>query len=160
MRLIRIPRFTATLCLGCLAAVLTSHSGVAQSAATDSAAVAAVVEGFHAALARGDSTTALALMTDDAVILESGGIETRVEYRSGHLAGDIGFAQRVSRESGEIVVVVRQDVAWATSVSVTTGEYRGRTIDSRGAELAVLTRGDGKWKIRAVHWSSRARRAR
>lgn len=100
MTLIRIPRFTATLCLGCLAAVSTSHSGVAQSAATDSAAVAAVVEGFHAALSRGDSTTAPALMTAAAVILESGGIETRGESRSGHLAGHPVRVAREPRDRG------------------------------------------------------------
>ena len=136
----------------------TTPSVVAQGTAADSAAVVAVVEGFHAAMARGDSLGTIALLTDDAVILESGGIETRKDYRSGHLRADIGFATAVNRESGAISVVVVGDVAWATSTSVSQGEWRGRTIDSRGAELAVLTRQDGSWKIRAVHWSSRARR--
>ena len=61
----------------------------------DSSDVAATVDRFHAALSAGDSTGALALLADDAVILESGGVETRDEYRSHHLPADIAFAQAV-----------------------------------------------------------------
>ena len=133
------------------------ESGAVQSVSGDSIAVASTVERFHKALAEGDSLAALALLSDDLRILESGTAETRAEYRSGHLRADIGFASAVSSERGAIHVVVRGDVAWATSTSVTQGEVRGRTIDSRGAELMVLTREPTGWKIRAVHWSSRSR---
>ncbi len=132
-------------------------SGAAQSVSGDSIAVASTVERFHKALAEGDSLAALALLSEDLRILESGTLETRAEYRSGHLRADIGFASAVASERGAIHVVVRGDVAWATSTSVTQGEVRGRAIDSRGAELMVLTRGPNGWKIRAVHWSSRSR---
>ncbi|MFB3111674.1 MAG: nuclear transport factor 2 family protein, partial [Gemmatimonadales bacterium] len=93
----------------------------------------------------------------DLRVLESGTLQTRAEYRSGHLGADIRFASAVPSERGAIHVVVRGDVAWATSTSVTQGEIRGRTIDSTGAELMVLTRGPNGWKIRAIHWSSRSR---
>lgn len=132
-------------------------SGAAQSVLGDSIAVASTVERFHKALAEGDSLAALALLSEDIRILESGTLQTRAEYRSGHLRADIGFASAVPSERGAIHVVVRGDVAWATSTSVNQGEFRGRTIDSRGAELMVLTRGPTGWKIRAVHWSSRSR---
>jgi phosphoglycerate dehydrogenase-like enzyme len=49
---------------------------------SDSAAVASVIERFHAALAAGDSTAALALLAPDVTVLESGGLETLEEYRS------------------------------------------------------------------------------
>jgi len=125
----------------------------------DSAAVAAAVERYHAWLAAGDSAGALALLTADAVIVESGGVETREEYRSHHLPGDIAFARAVKRERGAVRIVVRGDVAWATSTSTTVGEYRGRQINSAGAELMVLTRAAHGWRIAAIHWSSRARRS-
>lgn len=124
----------------------------------DSASVAAVVTRYHDALATGDSAAALALLSDDAVVLESGGIETRAEYRSHHLPGDIEFARAVPRERGPVRVVVRDGVAWASSTSVTQGQFRGRAINSAGAELMVLVRTDAGWKIGAIHWSSRARR--
>jgi hypothetical protein len=44
-------------------------------------------------------------------------------------------------------------VAWVYSTSTTKGEYRGREINSRGAELAVLVRSDGTWRIVALQWS-------
>src|SRR5688500_12826616 len=124
----------------------------------DSAAVVAVVSKYHAALAAGDSVGALALLADDAVILESGGVETRAEYRSHHLPGDISFAKSIKSQRGPVHVRLQGDVAWASSTSATQGEMNGRTINSEGAELMVLVRTAQGWKISAIHWSSRQRR--
>ena len=146
------------MCLAGVSLCPTPPRLAAQDATADSAAVAMVVKQFHAALTRGDSSAVLAFLTQDAVVLEGGGIETREEYRSGHMGADMAFAGGVDRKSSALVVMVRDDAAWATSTNTTNGEFRGRTINSRGAELAVLTRQEGGWKIRAVHWSSRARR--
>jgi len=125
---------------------------------SDSAAVASVIEHFHAALASGDSAAALALLAPDVTVLESGGLETLEEYRSHHLPGDIQFARALPRSRAPIKVTLAGDMAWATSTGVTQGEYRGRAINSNSAELMVLTRSGGGWVIRAIHWSSRARR--
>ena len=127
----------------------------ASAPANDSAAVAAVVHEYHQALASGDSTAAMALLAADVVILESGGMETREEYRSHHLQSDIAFARAVTSDRGPIAVEVRGDVAWAASTSTTRGQYRDRTINSAGAELMVLTRTPDGWRISAIHWSSR-----
>jgi ketosteroid isomerase-like protein len=128
-------------------------------AASDSAAVAAVVERFHSALAAGDSIGALAMLAPDAVILENGAVETKEEYRSHHLPSDIAFARAVPSERSPLRVAVRGDVAWATSTSGARGEFRGRQINSQGAELMVLTRTPEGWKISAIHWSSRTLRS-
>lgn len=140
-----------------------SSNAVAQheghGAASDSAAVAGVVAKYHEALAKGDSAAVLALLADDAVILETGGIETRDQYRAGHLPGDIRFAMAVPSTRGPVHVKVRGDVAWTTATSTTQGEMSGRAINSSGAELMVLVRTPGGWKISAIHWSSRNRRA-
>ena len=134
-------------------------TAVAQPAAQgDSAAVAAAVHAFHSALARGDSTTALALLAPGATILESGGVETVAEYRAHHLPSDIGFARAVPATRGPVRVTVRGDAAWAVSTSETKGQFRGRPVNSAGAELMVLTRAADGWRISAVHWSSRTRR--
>ncbi|MEO7966246.1 MAG: nuclear transport factor 2 family protein [Gemmatimonadaceae bacterium] len=126
--------------------------------ASDSVDVASVVARFHAALAVGDSSAALALLADDVVILESGGIETLAEYRNHHLPGDIAFARAIASQPGPARVHVNGDVAWVSATSSTQGEYKGRSINSAGAELVVLSRHAGTWHIRAIHWSSRARR--
>lgn len=125
----------------------------------DSVEVAAAVERFHRALASGDSAAALALLAPDAMILESGGVETREEYRGHHLPGDIEFARAITSRRGPVRVRVQGDVAWATSTSTTQGQFRGRAINSAGAELMVLTRMPEGWRISAIHWSSRNRRA-
>jgi ketosteroid isomerase-like protein len=123
----------------------------------DSAAVVAAVHAFHAALARGDSAAALALLAPGATILESGGIETVAEYRAHHLSSDIDFARAVPATRGPVRVTVRGDAAWAVSTSETKGEFRGRPVNSVGAELMVLTRTADGWRISAIHWSSRRR---
>ena len=153
----RLVRRAAYAAAGATALVLASAR--ASHAQSDSAAVVATVERFHAALAAGDSTAALALLAPDVIILESGGVETRDEYRAHHLPGDIAFARAVKSERGPMRVAVRGDVAWASGTSTTQGEFRGRPINSAGAELVVLTRAPEGWRISALHWSSRTRRA-
>lgn len=120
----------------------------------DSAAVAGVAQQYHAALADGDSAAALSLLGDGAVILESGDLETRDEYRTHHLPADIRFARAVPGTRGPVRVFVRSNVAWAASTSSARGAFHGRANDVQGAELMVLTRERDGWKIRAIHWSS------
>lgn len=127
------------------------------SAASDSVDIVAVVTRYQNALATGDSSAALALLAADAVVLESGGVETRQEYRSHHLPADMSFARAVPSVRANLRVAVRGDVAWASSTSTSRGEFRGRQINSSGAELVVLSREHDGWKIRAIHWSSRNR---
>ena len=146
--------------LPCLLLALGLPGGVlAQQPANDSSAVAAVVLAYHDALTRGDSVAALHLLADDVVIVEAGGIESRAEYRSHHLPGDIQFARGVPSQRAEIRVTLAGDVAWAVSASETRGTFRDRVINSSGAELMVLSRTSTGWIIRAIHWSSRARRS-
>ena len=128
------------------------------TASDDSAAVVAVVTGFHKALAAGDSVEALSLLDSGVVILESGDEEHLAEYRAHHLGADIEFARAVRTTTASIRVTVRGDVAWAISTSVTTGTFRGRSVNSAGAELMVLIRVETGWRIAAIHWSSHARR--
>ena len=151
-------RTICAIALGVVVATLGARSATAQrSSASDSADVIAVVTRYQAALASGDSATALSLLANDAIILESGGVETRDEYRAHHLPADIGFARAVPSQRSNPRVTLRGDAAWVSSTSTTTGEYRGRQINSRGAELMVLSREPDGWKIRAIHWSSRSR---
>ena len=125
--------------------------------ATDSAAVAAVVQQFHAHLAKGDSSAALALLAEDVVVLEAGGVETREQYRADHLSADIRFVQAIPGTRGPLRVVLAGDVAWAFGSSEAVGTFDGRAINSAGAELMVLSRTPAGWKIRAIHWSARRR---
>jgi ketosteroid isomerase-like protein len=134
-----------------LAAQPAGQSGV------DEAAVRAVVTGFHSGITSGDGAKVMALVADDAVFLEAGTVETRSQYEKDHLPGDIAFEKGVKIKRSPIRIVIVGDAAWATCTSEYQGTYQGRTVDSLGTELMVLSRGSGGWRIRAIHWSSRAR---
>ena len=140
-----------------LALALGVFSAPVRAQTADSAAVARLVESYHVAEKAGDSTAMLALLSDDAVVLEAGGIETKADFRAHHIAADIAFIRGVRIERSAVRVRVRGDAAWASSTSTTQGESNGRTINSAGAELMVLAKESAGWKITAIHWSSRQR---
>jgi ketosteroid isomerase-like protein len=123
----------------------------------ESAEAARVVDAFHAALGRGDTSAALRLLAEDALIFESGGVErSRAEYAAHHLAADAAFAQavpstrtrRVSRSDGPF--------AWVASEGRTTGVWKGKPVDRRTTETVLLRREGGRWLIVHIHWSSGA----
>lgn len=155
----RASSSTTPLLLGVLAAVgiqfLSPSGAFAQIPVRD--AVADIIDGFHEALAAQDSARALTYLAEDVAILESGGVENLEHYRSGHLASDMAFASGVKRQRDDLTIHVLGDAAWAYSSNVTRGRFREREINSRGAELMVLARENGEWRIRAIHWSSRRR---
>lgn len=142
-----------------LLAAPAATAGAQDHTAADSSAAALAVHAYHQALGAGDSAAALALLADDAVILEAGGVESRAEYRANHLPADIAFARAVPALRSPLAVSVQGDVAWVSSTSTSDGTYEGREIRSQGAELMVLTRHGASWRIRAIHWSSRRRPA-
>lgn len=127
--------------------------------AADSAGAVETVERFRMALARGDSAMVLSMLTPDAIVLESGSVESREEYRRHHLPADIEYALAIRGEHKLRQVAVQGDVAWVSSTSVTQGTVKERAVNSAGAELIVLSRRDGEspWQVRAIHWSSRRR---
>jgi ketosteroid isomerase-like protein len=145
---------------GAILPVLTLAAPASAQVAGDSVAVARVVERYHHALASGDSAAALALLAPEAVIIESGGVESRQEYRSHHLPADIAFVRAVKTTRSPVHVTVRGDVAWTSARSTTRGNYRGKSVNSTGAESMVLTRSADGWTISAIHWSSHDRSER
>jgi len=116
--------------------------------------VLSAVHSFHAALTRGDAQAALMLLAQDTVILESGSAQSREEYGREHLGGDIAFAKGAQTTRANETVYHEGGVAWTTATTRAQGNFNGRKVDSSGVELIVLTKQDGKWRIRAIHWSS------
>ena len=155
----RRPRSsTVSLALAIIVAALVfGRPAGAQSSSADSTAIAGVVASFHSALERGDSAAVIALLSPRAVILESGSAETVAEYRSHHLPADIEFARALPGVRTPLRISVRGDVAWAAATGTTQGEFKGRAVNSASAELLVLERVGGAWRITAIHWSSRRR---
>ena len=135
----------------------TATIATAQTARSDSATAVATVDQFHAALAAGDSARAASLLSDDLYVMEAGAIETHADYLAHHLGADIKAAQGRTSERTVLKVSVIGDAAYVAARTVTPAATAGAQ-PSEGAELMVLSRSRGEWKIRAVHWSSRRRR--
>lgn len=154
VRLLIVPAAIACFTASAIGGITSPTSGKAP--ATDSTAVVKIVRDFHAALSAGDSTMVLILLAPDAMILESGGVESRSEYRSHHLPEDIKFAKRVATKTGPLEVRVEGSSAWTAMTSTTRGRFNGKAINSIGAESMVLTKQGGTWRIRSIHWSSRS----
>lgn len=152
--------FTALLASGDSIVAQQSSDVRSVMAASDSAAVARTASRFHAALEAGDTGAVKTLIAPDLQVLEGGEVESRGQYFAHHLAGDIEFAKAV--RSGRTVVSYTSEgnVVWLASTSTSAGNFRGREINSVGAELMVLSRTPEGWKIRAVHWSSARRQPR
>ena len=142
-----------------VAMIVMAATAPASAQSTDAtAAVTAVVAQFHAALKAGNAADALRLLAPDVVLLESGGTETRAEYEKNHLPADIEFEKAVTTTRSPYRVTVVGDAAWSISTAEFKGTFRGKPVDSLGAELMVLSRDASGWRIRTVHWSGRTRR--
>ncbi len=145
-------------CMLAVANVLSSQasvkSGSSRKSTADSVAVVRAASRFHTALEQGDTVTIRHLLAADLHVLEGGAVETRAEYLAHHLAADIEFARSVRSESRLTAYRREGSVAWLISTSSARGAFRGRSIDSIGAELMVLSKTQLGWQIRAVHWSS------
>lgn len=143
---------------GALGIALVEVPVEAQAPSPAMAEVQKVVDGFHAGLKAGDTAAVMALLAPDVLLLEAGGIETRAEYESQHLPADVEFEKSVTTSFKSYRVTVVGEAAWAVSNSDYKGTFRDRPVDSAGVELMVLSRDAAGWRIRAIHWSSRARR--
>lgn len=119
------------------------------------AEVTAVVESFYAAIKKGDPAAAMSLIAPDAVFLESGKLETRAEYESNHLPADMDFERQVTGSRRPMQVSFSDDAAWVIALTDYAGEFEGAPVDFVSAQLVVLTRDSGTWRIRSIHWSSR-----
>jgi ketosteroid isomerase-like protein len=152
-----------------LAAALLLAAGAAQShepakataptvrVAPSARAAQQAVEGFHAALAAGETQRALDYLAPDVLIVEEGGAErSRAEYASHHLAADAAFTRAVPStplgSTGDAV----GDLAYIVTESRMTGAYNGKPVDRLSAETMVLRHDPAGWKIVHIHWSSRA----
>lgn len=124
------------------------HAGHTMPAGDASAEVTALVAGFHDALARGDSTTALARLAADAVFVEQGTVTSLAEYRAQRLAADIAQARAADPGRLPRQVTVVGDVAYSVAAPASRS-----TPSPLSPDLIVARRtGDG-WRIAAIHGS-------
>ena len=119
--------------------------------------VVAPLQAFYAAMKTGDKAAAMAQIAPDAVFVESGKLETRAEYEMNHLPADIDFEKQITGKRSPWQVKTQGDTAWVIATTEYDGTVDGAPLNFVSAQLAVLTRASGEWKIRSIHWSSRRR---
>jgi ketosteroid isomerase-like protein len=144
-----LPSFLAALVA---AATPAAPAGTVAPAALEAAAT---VDAFHAALRRGDTQAAAALLTDDALIFEEGRAErSKAEYSLRHLGADAEYSKAVKGERLRRVGDAAGDIAWIATEGRSKGRFRGSDVNRVSDETMVLRRIGGAWKIVHIHWSS------
>jgi ketosteroid isomerase-like protein len=140
--------------LAALMAVATP-AAPAETIAPAALEAAATVDAFHAALRRGDTGSAAALLADDALIFEEGRAErSKAEYSARHLGADAEFSRAVAGEKVRRVGDAAGDMAWIATEGRAKGRFRGTEVNRVTDETMVLRRIGGTWKIVHIHWSS------
>lgn len=118
-----------------------------------------VVTQFSAALQAGDLQRAGALLTDDVLILESGGAErSREEYLSGHATHDAAFLKGAHVQVKQRTANAVGDLAWVATEGELHASKKGKPLTLLSSETMVLKRTAQGWRIAHIHWSSRAKR--
>ena len=114
------------------------------------------VAAFHQALASGDKDKALAYLSPEIAIYESGFVErSRDEYASSHLGNDMEFAKGATRKVLKQSERIDGNTAVVWEETETLGTMRGKPVHVLGIETAVLEKKGDDWTIVHVHWSSR-----
>jgi len=143
---------------GVLAAILLWVPACATAPAPPREAdVTAVVEAFYGGMKTGDTAAVMGLIAPDAVFLESGALETRAQYEANHLPADINFERQVTGTRAPMRVTFEDNTAWVIGTTEYMGTFDGNPVDFVSAQLMVLTRDTGDWRIRTIHWSARRR---
>ena len=139
-----------------LVAVLAGSVGCTPAPAPQNEAdIRAVVVGFYGAMKTGDIAAAMSFIAPDAVFLEAGKLETRAEYEANHLPSDIQFESQVTGVRSPIRVTFEGNTAWVIATTEYKGTFEAAPVSFVSAQLMVLTRDSGQWRIRTIHWSSR-----
>jgi uncharacterized protein (TIGR02246 family) len=134
---------------------LVASCATQKSAAEEEADIKAAIESFYAAVKKGDSKAAMAMLAPDASFVESGRRETRQQYEENHLPLDIDFEKQITGKRSPWSITINGDTAWAIASTEYKGPVDGADVSFASTQLTVVTRGaDGKWLIRAIHWSS------
>ena len=128
-----------------LAIVWLCSTGVAMADEQETlTAIAATIDGFHAAAARGDETAYLGSMTEDGVFLGTDEWErwpkvpTFTDYVGNRFADGGGWTYRSVERN--VVLAEDGDTAWFDEVIVSSADARFRGT-------GVLLKTDGQWKI-------------
>ena len=122
----------------------------------------AVARAYFQAMDRGDLDAAGALFATESSIFERGGVEGDwAHYRTHHLGPELDGISSFKTTLAEPEVQASRDrslafVAWPIEYRIELKD--GRVIERAGTVTFVMARHGKAYKIRHLHWSSRAPR--
>ena len=144
------------------AAVTKLSASAAGAQPNDVATIEAWLKGYDAAFNAKDLDKLATFYHPDVTIYEGGGINNGwIDYRDRHLGPELKSFEDLQFGHSNIRVTVLPggQSAYATSEYLIKAKMGERVLDSGGLETLVLVKaGDGTWRIRHSHTSSRARR--
>lgn len=114
------------------------------------------LEWFRTAIVNNNQDKASELLTNDARILEGGGVETKKEYLSNHFHSDGKILSVMDHKVTSRKIKSAQTTAWISTTSPMSGTYNNNELSINSAELAVLVKQEVNWNISAVHWFSKS----
>ena len=135
------------------------------SGMTDSSDAIAALRAVFAAAERGDLLALDSLYAGDSLtVVEGAGINRGwADYRDHHLGPEVKVMKNFQYRPMDIEVHVIGATAWTTFRYTLKADMNGRSIDNVGRGTAILIRRgtatDGRWVVRHIQTSSRARRA-
>lgn len=114
------------------------------------------VDGYHKALALGDTAQVLSLLARDLVVFEFGIIDPTVEaYSFQHLPFDEDMA------AASTWTLLTRQVGGDGDTRFVLSSYQVNGVDAVGAvvnykvfESAIVSRISGRWRISHLHWST------
>jgi uncharacterized protein YcnI len=144
------------------AAVTKLSASAAGAQSNEAATVEARLKGYDVAFNAKDLDKLATFYHPDVTIYEGGGINNGwIDYRDRHLGPELKSFLNLEfgHSNTKVTILPGGQSAYATSEYAIKAKMGERDIDSGGLETLVLVKGgDGAWKIRHSHTSSRARR--
>lgn len=137
-------------------------AGSAQPTGGDAAVIEAWLKTYDEAFNAKDLERLATFYHPDVTIFEGGGVNNGwVDYRDRHLGPELKSFENLQfgHSNLRVTILPGGQSAYATSEYAIKAKMGERALDSTGLETLVLVKGgDGKWKIRHSHTSSRPRR--
>lgn len=132
-----------------------SAAAVAEVAETGPAGIA---DDFHELLREGKRAQVLALLTEDAVIFETGYAgQSRDDYAQSHVSDDADFARVTDYHVLRRQVLQDGNVAWVLTQAAVQGIFGDQNVDLEQTETMILRHTAGGWRISHIHWSAHSR---
>ena len=119
---------------------------------------AGIVDDFHELLRQGKRAEVLVLLSEDAIIFETGYAgQTRDDYGKKHVSDDADFAGVTDYHVLRRQVLQDGNTAWVLTQGAVQGIFGDQNVDLEQTETMILRHLAAGWRISHIHWSAHTR---